>query len=92
MTLIFAVQEVSIEEDEDITGSLQPLVSLEEGRISLEVMSPIEQIPSTSEAAVLLSKALVWAAAQPDTSPQELYVLKQLQTKAALRGIVKTRH
>ncbi|XP_071533045.1 uncharacterized protein [Panulirus ornatus] len=75
----------------DTQTTLQPLVSLEEGHMALD-LPPVQEIPSAVEAASLLSKALVWAAAQPDTTPQELFVMKQLQTKAALRSIVKASH
>lgn len=71
--------------------SLQPLVSLEEGPVALDI-PPVEEIPSAGEAAALLAKALVWAAAQPDTTPQELYVMKQLQTKAALSCHARASH
>lgn len=71
--------------------SLQPLVSLEEGHVALDI-PPVEEIPSAGEAAALLAKALVWAAAQPDTTPQELYVMKQLQTKAALSCHARASH
>lgn len=75
----------------DTQTTLQPLVSLEEGHMALD-LPPVQEIPSAGEAASLLSKALVWAAAQPDTTPQELFVMKQLQTKAALRSLVKATH
>ncbi|XP_045602864.1 uncharacterized protein [Procambarus clarkii] len=75
----------------DTQSTLQPLVSLEEGQVSLDI-PPVQEIPSAGEAASFLSKALVWAAAQPDTTPQELYVMKQLQTKAAIRCIMHASH
>ncbi|XP_066973472.1 uncharacterized protein [Macrobrachium rosenbergii] len=72
----------------DLSNSYHPQVSLEEGHLNLD-LPPVEEIPSAGEAASMLSKALVWAAAQPETAPQELFVLKQLQTKAALKCLLK---
>ncbi|XP_068218494.1 uncharacterized protein [Palaemon carinicauda] len=72
----------------DFSNSYHPQVSLEEGHLNLD-LPPVEEIPSAGEAASMLSKALVWAAAQPETAPQELFVLKQLQTKAALKCLLK---
>lgn len=71
--------------------TFQPVVRLEEGHFAFNI-PPVEEIPSASEAASLLSKALVWAAAQQDTTPQELFVMKELQTKAAMRSIGKSPH
>uniref|UniRef100_A0A0P4WKP6 HTH CENPB-type domain-containing protein n=1 Tax=Scylla olivacea TaxID=85551 RepID=A0A0P4WKP6_SCYOL len=73
------------------TTTFQPVVRLEEGHFTFNI-PPVEEIPSASEAASLLSKALVWAAAQQDTTPQELFVMKELQTKAAMRSIGKSPH
>lgn len=70
--------------------TFQPVVRLEEGHFFN--IPPVEEIPSASEAATLLSKALVWAAAQQDTTPQELYVMKELQNKAAMRSFGETSH
>ncbi|KAK7016760.1 hypothetical protein SK128_025840, partial [Halocaridina rubra] len=75
----------------EVINSFHPHVNLEEGHLNLE-MPPIEEIPSSGEAAGMLAKALVWAAAQPETSAQELFVLKQLQTKAALKCIIRGSH
>lgn len=72
----------------DVPNSLHPLVSLEEGHFNLD-LPPVEEIPSAGEAASMLSKVLVWAAAQPESTPQELFILKQLQTKAALKCIMR---
>ncbi|KAG0728024.1 Jerky -like [Chionoecetes opilio] len=72
----------------DNEATFQPLVRLEEGHFGFNI-PPVEEIPSASEAASLLSKALVWAAAQQDTTPQELFVIKELQTKATMRGVGK---
>ncbi|XP_064090144.1 uncharacterized protein LOC135204082 [Macrobrachium nipponense] len=72
----------------DLSHPYHPQVSLEEGHLNLD-LPPVEEIPSAGEAASMLSKALVWAAAQPETAPQELFVLKQLQTKAALKCLLK---
>lgn len=69
--------------------TFQPVVRLEEAHFAVSVPS-VEEIPSASEAAIFLSKALVWAAAQQDTTPQELFVMKELQTKAAMRSIGKS--
>ncbi|KAK3875053.1 hypothetical protein Pcinc_020040 [Petrolisthes cinctipes] len=83
------------EEDEEDCESgimcpeaVQPLVSVEEGHVSVQ-LPPVQDVPTAAEAATLLSRALVWAAAQQDTTPQQLFVIKQLQTRAALRGIMK---
>ena len=75
----------------DNETTFQPVVRLEEGHFTFNV-PPVEEIPSANEAASLLSKALVWAAAQQDTTPQELFVMKELQTKAAMRSIGKSPH
>lgn len=75
----------------DNATSFQPMVRLEEGHFPFNI-PPVEEIPSASEAANLLSRALVWAAAQQDTTSQELFVMKELQTKAAMRGIGKNPH
>ncbi|KAK8724192.1 hypothetical protein OTU49_011261 [Cherax quadricarinatus] len=72
-------------------STIQPLVSLEEGKIALDI-PPVQEIPSAGETVSLLSKALVWAAAQPDTTPQELFVMKQLQTRAAARSMMHNSH
>ncbi|XP_042230859.1 uncharacterized protein LOC121872259 [Homarus americanus] len=73
----------------DTQNTLQPLISLQEGDVALG-MPAVEEIPSVTDAASYLSKALVWAAAQPDTTPQELFVIKQLQTKAAIKCLMQT--
>lgn len=71
--------------------TFQPVVRLVEGH-SAFILPPVEEIPSASEAATYLSKALVWAAAQQDTTSQELFVMKELQTKAAMRTVGKSTH
>ncbi|XP_050732144.1 uncharacterized protein LOC127006352 [Eriocheir sinensis] len=81
--------------DEQLYGdnecTFQPVVRLEEGHFAFNI-PPVEEIPSASEAATFLSKALVWAAAQQDTTSQELYVIKELQTKAAMRSVGESPH